>query len=81
MILYLVSCLKFIHALLFADDVKFYSIVRGAADAISFQQDLDYVDDWAKQNDLCFNLDKCSVISFSKHRSQCILFTLWEGLI
>ena len=74
----LVSGLKFVKGLLYADDFKAYEIVRSINDAILFQADLDYLSQWSYANGLDFNLSKCKILSFSKGRSPiCFDYSLY----
>ena len=53
--------------LLYADDVKLYSIIFSPLDAISLQKDLDRLHAWALRNGLQVNLSKSNIISFSRN--------------
>lgn len=74
----LVNELKFVKILLYADDVKLYSIVGSDADALLVQQDLDTLLEWSISNILRLNLSKCFIISFSRSRSP-LLFDYYVG--
>ena len=52
--------------LLYADDLKVFSEVSCLNDAINLQKDLDNLMAWARSNKLRINLNKCSVMSFSR---------------
>ena len=51
--------------LLFADDAKFISINLGRDE---FQKDLDNVNLWTLENNMPFNVDKCTHLNFGKNR-------------
>uniref|UniRef100_A0A146MAH9 Putative RNA-directed DNA polymerase from transposon BS n=1 Tax=Lygus hesperus TaxID=30085 RepID=A0A146MAH9_LYGHE len=55
--------------LLFADDLKIYSVVRSVEDCTVLQDSLDALDGWCIRNDLRLNVEKCSVISFTRSAS------------
>jgi len=52
--------------LLFADDMKLFSIIKNTNDAILLQGDLDSFHYWTMINCLDLNIDKCNVISFGR---------------
>ena len=55
---------------LYADDAKMYRQIASLNDCLSLQSDLDNVNRWSKSWQLKFNLKKCSVITFSRKRSN-----------
>lgn len=58
------------ECLLFADDLKLLLAVRDRKDCIKFQQDIDRVVQWNRQNKLEFNISKCSIMSFGRMKSM-----------
>lgn len=68
----LVANLEFVKILLYADDIKLYSVVHSDADAQRVQRDLDTLLDWSNRNGLRLNLIKCFIISFSRCRSPLV---------
>ena len=65
----LVLGLRFVRALLYADDLKVFAVVRCLRDASLFQIDLDFLSQWSWTNEIGFNLGKCKLLTFSRHRS------------
>ena len=62
----LVNNFQFARVLIYADDVKLYSIINSPADASKLQSDFDCVVSWSKINNINLNVNKCKVISFGK---------------
>lgn len=60
------SNLKFSKVLLFADDVKMFHTIKSPLDQSKLQIDLDSVVEWTKLNKLVLNIDKCSIMNFSR---------------
>lgn len=54
------------EVLLFADDVKIFSIVRTPEDTLNLQSNLDRFAIWSRHDRLPLNISKCSVITFSR---------------
>ena len=52
---------------LFADDALLYCTVNNMVDSKLFQEDLTLLEEWANQNRMVFNTDKCQVVRFNKH--------------
>lgn len=55
--------------LLYADDLKIYKLITSAnsdSDSLDLQSDLDRLEDWCNKNHMYVNMNKSSVISFSK---------------
>lgn len=62
------------NILLFADDLKLFSIINTTEDARNLQRDIDTIVSWCNRNDLQLNTNKCYFISFSrKHESAQLL--------
>lgn len=58
------------ECLLFADDLKLSRVIRDKnTDHGLLQRDLDRVMDWSRQNKLYFNIEKCSILSFTRART------------
>lgn len=55
------------NCLLYADDLKIYSVITSVEDAIKLQRDLDSVNDWCTLNRMFLNVNKCVVITFTKN--------------
>lgn len=55
--------LKFSKILLFADDIKLYSIIKSPLDQSNLQIDLDIIYKWTIENKLKLNISKCSLLS------------------
>jgi len=53
-----------VKCILFADDVKLYSVVKTSNDYINLQIGLDRIVDWSQRNQLPISIKKCSVIVF-----------------
>ena len=60
------------EGLLFADDTKIFRKVTSRQDALNLQFDIKALEDWSKMWLLCFNPDKCHVLSSGKLRISCI---------
>jgi hypothetical protein len=50
--------------LLFADDLKIYKHIASLQDSLVLQKNIDLLVQWADANDLSFNVQKCSVMTF-----------------
>lgn len=60
---------KFCNVLLYADDLKIYSIVQNLNDCILFQNDIDSFLQWCKFNGMELNFSKCIVLTISQKKS------------
>lgn len=56
---------RMVDILLFADDVKLFSVIKSPNDALKLQSNLDKFVVWSFVNRLPLNMKKCSVITFS----------------
>ena len=56
------------RCLMFADDLKLYTVVSRVADCRGLQRDIDNVTEWSEASGLQLNPDKCSVVSYSRAR-------------
>lgn len=54
-----------VRCLLYADDLKLFSIISSRDDCRLLQQNLDLVNDWCIENRLDLNISKCNVMSFT----------------
>ena len=52
--------------LIYADDIKIYSIISGLSDALALQNDLVSLVTWSGVNGLLCNANKCKIVSFSR---------------
>jgi len=55
-----------VNILLFADDAKLFSPIESLSDAVNLQSNLDKLVRWSKQNCLPLNINKCSIITFTR---------------
>ena len=55
---------------LFADDTKLINRIRSISDAIDLQRDVSQMDIWSSKWLIKFNLTKCHVITFGKHKND-----------
>lgn len=61
------TCLwLFRDSLLFADDVKIFSVISSEDDCLRIQEDLHMVDNWCQTNRMKLNIKKCQVITFHR---------------
>ena len=66
--------------LLFADDLKIFRVIRSILDAQKLQEDLDAIAKWAADNNLTFNVKKCSVVTFSKLKAPILNDYTLQGI-
>ncbi|GBO31455.1 putative RNA-directed DNA polymerase from transposon BS [Araneus ventricosus] len=57
---------KYSECLLFADDLKLFSSIRSDLDSVLLQRDLDCLFNWCTDNRLHLNIEKCSVLSYTR---------------
>ncbi|GBM72769.1 putative RNA-directed DNA polymerase from transposon BS [Araneus ventricosus] len=57
---------KYSECLLFADDLKLFSSIRSDLDSVLLQRDLDCLFKWCTDNRLHLNIEKCSVLSYTR---------------
>lgn len=60
------GCLIESSGLLFADDFKFFRVISSPQDCLLLQRDIDNVDCWFRENKMSLNVNKCSVMTFSR---------------
>ncbi|XP_063900865.1 uncharacterized protein LOC135120487 [Zophobas morio] len=53
-----------VPCLLYADDIKIFTIIRNPSDCETLQNNLDFVTKWCRMNKLPVNKNKCVVMSF-----------------
>lgn len=58
--------------LLFADDVKFFHVIKVDEDKVSVQRDLTRIAEWSQVNQLPLNVSKCQVMSYSRSKNMII---------
>lgn len=52
--------------LLYADELKIYTVVNNMKDGVVLQNDFNTVRDWCSTNGFALNVNKCRVISFTR---------------
>ena len=62
----LCEILKFSEYLLFADDLKLFKQICSVVDSDLLQNDLDSLFLWCNNNNLFLNIQKCSILSYSR---------------
>ena len=63
---------------LYADDIKLHQIINSLHDCQSFQRSLTNLDNWSKENELCFNATKCEVLTITRKKTP-IMFDYTLG--
>lgn len=58
------------NVLLFADDCKIYQLVKTIDDCFALQRDLKSLSNWCNTNRLNLNVNKCSIISFTRRTDR-----------
>lgn len=58
------------NVLLFADDCKIYNPIKSINDCLALQKDLTTLSNWCTINRLHLNVNKCSVISFTRRTDK-----------
>lgn len=64
------NCFQHSKYFIFADDLKFCKSISNSDDARKLQEDIDRVADWCSLNKMDLNIDKCSIISFTRKRCE-----------
>ena len=59
-----------VESLLYADDLKIYSVIENEQDCENLQNNLNMVNDWCLSNNLPLNISKCNSFSFSKMHNR-----------
>lgn len=67
------QCVSFSDFLLFADDFKMFRKIQTVRDCVLLQRDINNIHKWSIDNQLKFNINKCSVMSVSR-KKECIIF-------
>lgn len=65
--------------LLFADDCKFYKIIRDQADCLKLHNDLHNMAKWCETNKMKLNVNKCKIQSFSKNNTKVLFNYVCNG--
>lgn len=60
------SILKHAQIKIFADDIKILTRIESVSDCLALQTDLFKLGDWCDLNGLSLNIEKCSIVSFSR---------------
>ena len=60
------SVLKISDSLFIADDLKLFKQIRSAAHAVFLQNDLNNLYQWCLNNKLLLNINKCSILTYSR---------------
>ena len=60
-----------VTCVLFADDVKLYTVLKTNADIINLQEALDSIDHWSAKWQMPISIKKCSVIVYG-NRTVCV---------
>jgi Reverse transcriptase (RNA-dependent DNA polymerase) len=55
-----------VRALLYADDMKLFSVVKNLDDCVRMQNDLSRLSEWCECNKLFLNIKKCKIITFGR---------------
>jgi len=55
-----------LNLLLFADDAKLFSVIKHPSDAQKLKSNLNKFSEWCHQNDLPLNINKYSIITYSR---------------
>jgi hypothetical protein len=63
---------------LYADDTKLHQIINSLHDCQSLQRSLTNLDNWSKENELCFNATKCEVLTITRKKTP-IMFDYTLG--
>lgn len=59
------SVFKYCNALLYADDLKVYSVIRNMNDCMLFQKDIDNFVQWCVDNRMKLNFSKCKILTIT----------------
>lgn len=65
-ILDVIKCFRYASVLLFADDVKIYTIVDSFNAVLNMRADLERFEKWCKLNKMVLNPNKCKYIQFTR---------------
>ena len=66
----LIDSMVYSEALLYADDLKFFRVIKEPGDCDKLQSDLNKMVLWCKNNHLKLNISKCKVMSFYRIKSH-----------
>lgn len=59
-----------VNCLLYADDLKIYSKIQSIYDCDRLQQNLSKIYEWSSDNNLCLNIQKCNIVSFTTKQTE-----------
>jgi hypothetical protein len=57
------------QCLMYADDLKIYTVISSFSDVAELQHDLDRLSDWCATNMLSLNINKCCSVSYHRQRN------------
>lgn len=60
------GCLRSSFSLIFADDFKLFKVIHTINDCQKLQEDLESVVKWFRDHNMVLNIEKCSIISFTR---------------
>ena len=76
------TTVKHSNILSFADDTKCYKVIRNILDTTLLQSDLESVFKWSTENQLFFNINKCTVLPFkSKSSSDANCYSIDNNIV
>ena len=76
------TTVKHSNILSFADDTKCYKVIRNILDTTLLQSDLESVFKWSTENQLFFNIHKCTVLPFkSKSPSDANCYSIDNNIV
>ena len=76
------TTVKHSNILSFADDTKCYKVIRNILDTTLLQSDLESVFKWSTENQLFFNINKCTVLPFkSKSPSDANCYRIDNNIV
>lgn len=67
--------------LLYADDLKLFKQIDNINDSLQLQKDIDIICDWSVQNKLPFNVNKCSIMTYSRAKNPKLHVYTMKGSI
>lgn len=65
----IVRCFRFARFLMYADDLKIFSVISSFSDSIKLQEDLYRLFQYYQENFLFLNFSKCHFITFSRNKN------------
>lgn len=67
-----INCFSHSNILLYADDTKIFTVIKSEIDSLKLQEDLDRLNSYCINNLLYLNVDKCSVITFTRKKDPIV---------